>query len=162
MKEILKKFKNLLIESDLLGYTSGGMITVYHYSKSPEKELVLNPKYFISNTSYHSRREKETSTVPRVFFYTDPNKTEAIIARDPSRKLFSTQVPASKVYNIAKDPEGFIKKVRHPVFGLRKGMEWNDLLNSIKEKYDGVFYSIGTPDVIAWFRPIKVYRTEEG
>jgi len=40
-------------------------------------------------------------------------------------------------------------------------MEWNDLLNAIKEEYDGVFYSIGNPDIIAWFEPIKVEKVEE-
>jgi hypothetical protein len=161
MKKILKRFKNFLTEGSLADYNSQGAMTLYHYSKSPEKELTLDPEFFISNTSMHTRKEKEVSDVPRVFFYADKDNTEALVARDYNRKLFKTQVPHAEVYDLKTDPEGYIKQVRHPTFGLRKGMEWNDLLNLIKENYNGVFYSIGQPDVVAWFKPIKVHRIEE-
>jgi len=161
MKNFIKNFKNFLIESELSDYDLGGTMHLYHYSKSDDDELILDPEYFVSNTSSHSRREKEISDIPRVFFYADPNKTEQIISRGYGRKLFKVEVPASRVYNLKKDPEDFIKKVKHPTFGLRKGLEWNDLLSAIKEEYDGVFYSIGNPDVVAWFKPIKVKRVEE-
>ena len=161
MKKILKRFKNFLTEGSLVDYDDHGVMTLYHYSKSPEDELTLNPEFFVSNTSRHTRKEKEVSDVPRVFFYADKNNTEMIIARDYNRKLFKTQVPYAEVYDLKKDPEEYIKEVRHPTYGLRKGMEWNDLLNLIKENYNGVFYSIGKPDVVAWFKPIKVYRMEE-
>lgn len=162
MKKILESFKRFLTEAQLEEYNDQGMMTLYHYGQSKDNELVLEPDYFISNTSRHTRKEKEVSNVPRVFFYADKNNTEAIIARDWNRALFKTQVQHSEIYDLKKDPEGYVKQVRHPDFGLRKGMEWNDLLNLIKENYSGVFYSIGRPDVVAWFKPIKVYRTEEG
>jgi len=161
MKKILKRFKSFLTEGVLEDYNNQGTMTLYHYGKSPEEELVLDPEYFISNTSMHTRKEKEVSDVPRVFFYADKDNTEMIVARDFNRKLFKTQVPYAEVYDLKKDPEEYIKEVRHPTYGLRKGIEWNDLLNLIKENYNGVFYSIGKPDVVAWFKPIKVYRVEE-
>jgi len=161
MKNFIKNFKNFLIESELKDYDLDGTMHLYHYSKNDDDELLLDPEHFVSNTSAHSRKEKEVSDVPRVFFYADPNKTEHIISKGYGRKLFKTEVPFSKVYNLKKDPEGFIEEVKHPTFGLRKGIEWNELLNAIKEEYDGVFYSIGNPDIVAWFEPIKVERVEE-
>jgi len=161
MKKILRRFKSFLTEGTLADYNDQGTMTLYHYSKNPEKEFTLDPEFFISNTSMHTRKEKEVSDVPRVFFYADKDNTEMLVARDYNRKLFTTQVSHTEVYDLKTDPEGYIKQVRHPTFGLRKGMEWNDLLNLIKENYNGVFYSIGQPDVVAWFRPIKVHRVEE-
>ena len=161
MKKLFENFKSFLMEGSLVDYNDEGVMVLYHYGKSPNEELMLDPDYFVSNTSHHSRKEKEVSTVPRVFFYADKNKTEAIIARGYGRKLFKTEVPHSEVYDLKRDPEEFIKQVRHPVFGLRKGMEWNDLLNLIKEKYNGVFYSIGMPDIVAWFKPIMVYEVSD-
>jgi len=161
MKNFMKNFKNFLLESRLADYNLDGTIHLYHYSKSDEYDFTLDPDQFVSNTSSHSRKEKEISDVPRVFFYTDPNKTEHLISKGYGRKLFKTEVSSSRVYNLKEDPDDFIQKVKHPIFGLRKGIEWNDLLNAIKEEYDGVFYSIGNPDIVAWFKPIKVERVEE-
>ena len=51
MKKILESFKNFLTEGSLIDYDDQGVMTLYHYSKSPEEELVLDPDFFISNTS---------------------------------------------------------------------------------------------------------------
>lgn len=161
MKKLLKKFKKFLIEGALADYNVNGMTTLYHYGQSKEDAMILDPDFFLSNTSAHSRKEKEVSMVPRVFFYTDLDKTEVIIAKAYGRNLFHTVVPHSEIYDLKRDPAGFIKQVRHPTFGLRKGIEWDELLNLIKEEYAGVFYSIGEPDLVAWFKPIEVYRVKE-
>ena len=142
----------------MVDYNDEGVMTLYHYGKSPNEELMLDPDYFVSNTSHHSRKEKEVSTVPRVFFYADKDKTEVMIARGYGRKLFKTEVPHSEVYDLKSDPEGFIKQVRHPVFGLRKGMEWNTMLEHIRESYDGIFYSLSGFDVVSLFIPHDATR----
>ena len=79
MKTFIKNFKNFLLESKLDDYNLDGTTHLYHYSKSDDDELTLDPEHFVSNTSSHSRKEKEVSDVPRIFFYADPNKTEQII-----------------------------------------------------------------------------------
>ena len=158
MKKLFENFKNFLTEAALADYNDNGTMTLYHYGKSESDTITLDPAYFVSNTSRHSRKEFEVSDVPRVFFYADKNKTEEIIKRDYGRKLFKVEVPHSEVYDLKRDPEGFIQQVKDPMFGLRKGMEWNDLLNLIKENYNGVFYSIGEPDIVAWFNPIEAYE----
>ena len=161
MKNFIKNFKNFLIESELSDYDLDGTMHLYHYSKSDNDKLTLDPEHFVSNTSSHSRKEKEVSSVPRVFFYADPNRTEQIISKGYGRKLFKTEVPFSKIYNLKKDPDGLIERIKHPIFGLRRGIEWDELLNAIKEEYSGVFYSIGNPDIVAWFEQIDVQRVEE-
>ena len=162
MKKLIENFNRFLNESQLSDYDIDGQVHLYHYAPVDEDKIELDPQYFISNTSGHSRKEREVSDVPRSFFYTDLNKVEHQIARAYNRKLYKTAVPTTKVYNLRKDPDGFIKKVRDPVFGLRKGMEWNDLLNAIKEEYDGVFYTMGSDiGIVAWFYPISVDRVEE-
>jgi hypothetical protein len=75
--------------------------------------------------------------------------------------LFTVDVPANRVYDFKNDPEGYIEKNKHPIYGLRKGEEWNTLLEDIREDYDGIFYSTNRFDVVAWFRPIEVTRTSE-
>ena len=162
MKKLLETFTKFLTESTLNDFDVDGEIHLYHYGAFDEDEKELDPEYFLSNTSHHSRKEKEVSDVPRSFFYTDLNNVEHQIAKAYNRKLYKAVVPITKVYDLRKDPDGFIQQVKHPVFGLRKGMEWNDLLNAIKEKYDGVFYNMGNNiGIVAWFYPIKVERVEE-
>jgi hypothetical protein len=161
MKELFENFKNFLTEATLADYNDSGTMTLYHYGKNKSDTMILDPARFVSNTSRHSRKEFEVSDVPRVFFYADVNKTEEIIKRDYDRKLFKVEVSHSEVYDLKSDPEGFIQQVKDPMFGLRKRMEWNDLLNLIKENYNGAFYSIGEPDIVTWFKPIEVYEVND-
>ena len=61
MKNFMKNFKNFLLESRLADYNLDGTIHLYHYSKSDEYDFTLDPDQFVSNTSSHSRKEKEIS-----------------------------------------------------------------------------------------------------
>ena len=65
------------------------------------------------------------------------------------------------MYDLGADPDDFIGQVRHPVYGLRKGEEWNTLLETIRENYDGVFYDTGRLHIVVWFHPIEVQKAEE-
>ena len=162
MKKLLESFKKLVVETQLEEYDQAGHITLYHYtSKVKDDKMVLEPEYFLTHGSSYSMREREVSRVPRVFFYpsTDPDKTERMIASN--RNLFSVDVPIKMIYNLKRDPEGLIEQIAHPVFGLRKGVEWTELLNTIKEKYNGAFYSQPKGiDMIVWFNPIEVQKIE--
>jgi len=162
MKKILENFKRLVVEAQLEEYDREGTITLYHYtSRVKDDKMTLDPEYFLTHGSSYSMREREVSRVPRVFFYpsTDPEKTERMITGGSS--LFSVDVPTKMIYNLKRDPEGLIEKLVHPVFGLRKGVEWTELLNTIKEKYNGAFYSQPNGmDMIVWFKPIEVQKIE--
>ena len=65
------------------------------------------------------------------------------------------------LYDLYTDPEGYKEVIRHPVYGLRKGIELDDLLNKIKEKYSGIFYTSGQIDIVAWFEPITVKKISD-
>ena len=152
MKDIQQKFRQFLAEAPRSSYIQDGMIRLYHYTKPEKESIVLDPKH---PKSYHSRNEFETASTPRTFFYVDPSQKERFFGIS---NLYTTEVPASQVYDFTNDPEGYKEKIRHPVYGLRKGVEWDELLEAIREDYDGIFYSTSNFDVVAWFQPIEVRR----
>ena len=155
MKSITENFRQFLTEAPRSSYIKDGMIRLYHYTKPDKESIVLDPKF---QKSYYSRREFETASTPRTFFYVDPSQKERFFGIS---NLYTTEVPASQVYDFTNDPEGYKEKIRHPVYGLRKGVEWDELLETIREKYDGIFYSTSNFDVVAWFQPIEVERISE-
>ena len=157
MKKILENFREFLTEAKARKelYDRAGMITLYHYARPDVESLVLDPNY---KRSYYSREDYETATTPRVFFYVDTSHKESYFL---NAHLYSVDVPTDKVYDLGADPENYIQQIRHPVYGLRKGEEWDTLLETIREKYDGVFYDTGRLHVVVWFHPIEVQRTEE-
>ena len=101
-------------------------------------------------------REYETSTVPRTFWYVDPQQRERQVAT--GRQLYQTTIPAGKIYDFRNDPEGYKEKHRHPTYGLRKGEEWNTMLEDIRESYSGVYYSLNAFDVVSLFVPYEATR----
>ena len=153
MSSFEQDFRKFLSEAELGHYVNGGQVTLFHYTNHPADSLVLDPDY---KKSAHSRREFEIAQTPRVFFYTDTKQRETFFRAGVP--LFSAQVDVNKIYDFKNDPEGYIEKNRHPVYGLRKGEEWNTLLEDIREDYDGIFYSTNRFDVVAWFQPIEVNK----
>ena len=157
MKLLLETFREFLKEGDIENYSDGSTITLYHYAPVDTETLTVDPSCF--GQSPFTRTDKETSCVPRSFFYLDLAQRETYVAQN--RTLYKIEVPLSNIYNLKKDPEGFIEKVRHPMYGLRKGIEFNDLLNTIKEEYPGIFYSMPNIDVINWFEPVVATKVPD-
>ena len=158
MKSFEQNFREFLIEAELNQYAAGGDINLYHYTNHPEDSVVLDPKYFADRAtrSTFSRNEYEISQVPRTFYYVDPKQRETFFGAWVP--LFTTKVPASRIYDFKNDPQGYKEKNRHPVYGLRKGEEWNTLLEDIREDYDVIFYSTNNFDVVALFHPTEVNK----
>tara|TARA_R110000737_G_scaffold25408_1_gene44088 strand:- start:2025 stop:2534 length:510 start_codon:yes stop_codon:yes gene_type:complete len=152
MKTIVDKFRKFITEAPKESYVEGEGMSLYHYTRSKEDILVLDPDH---RRGSHSTREFETATTPRIFFYLDPQHRERFFQR---ASLYKVDVPANRVYDLRNDPEGHIAMHKDPTYGLRKGMEWDDLLEHIRESYDGIFYSTSNFDVVAWFHPIEVTR----
>ena len=167
MKKLLENFKNYLTEAPLSDYDKGGKVILYHYADpySLEQQYgTRDPEKFILDTSnfgksYFSRKEMEASSVPRVFFYVNLDDVEKIVVG--GRVLYTTEVPISQIYDLKTDPEDYIKKVMHPAYGLRKGIEYNDLLEFIRDEspYKGIFYG-SSFDVVSWLEPIEIYKAE--
>lgn len=157
MKEFIDSFKDYLSEATKSDYVENSSIELYHYSRVDSKEITLDPKYF--GKSSYSRREKESSTIPRVFFYVDISQRETMVAT--SRKLYTVNIHENLLYDLKTDPEGFKESTRHPIYGHRKGIELDELLNKIKENYSGMFYTTKGMDVVAWFESISVERVPD-
>lgn len=157
MKTLLEAFKTFLREEDLEKYGDGSTITLYHYAPVDADSISLDPSRF--GASPFTRKEKETSNIPRTFFYVNLKQREPYVAQN--KILYKVEVPLTSVYNLKKDPEGFIEQIRHPTYGLRKGIEFDDLLNSIKEKYPGMFYSMPNIDIVNWFEPVTAMKVPE-
>ena len=168
MKELLENFKKYLTEASLESYDRDGMIKLYHYADRYELEkkygtsdlesFETDPSRF--GTSYFTSADKEVSEVPRTYFYVDLDDVEKIVVG--GRLLYSTEVPISEVYDLKTDPEGYIKKIKHPVYGLRKGEEWTELLEYIRDEtpYNGLFRGRSF-DAVEWFYPIEIYKVED-
>jgi|TARA_E500000318_G_scaffold22997_1_gene23370 hypothetical protein len=158
MKKLIKDFKKFLTEAQKSDYESGGELTLYHYAPVDSDQIIVDPKYFADRAkrSTFSMREYETSTVPRTFWYVDVMQRESQVAT--GRNLYQATIPASDIYDFRNDPEGHQEMHRHPVYGLRKGEEWNEMLEHIRESYAGIYYSLSNFDVVSLFVPYEATR----
>ena len=161
MKLLIENFKKYISEESLGDFSDEGIVNLYHYTNPRNAEgkdsLVLDPQYFVTSRGAYSKREWETSRYPRTFFYTDYENKEPIV----NGALLSTSVPTNEIYDLKKDPEGYMEKHRHPTYGMRKQMEWEWMMEDIHSSYKGIYYSIGKPNVVAWFNPIEVFPHEK-
>ncbi len=157
MRKIIDKFKSFLSEADYSDYVKGGKITLYHYSKEDQDTIVLDPSFF--GQSSYSRSEKNLSSVPRVFFYTNLAQRERYVSS--GRQLYRVTIDSKEIYNLKQDPESIINTVRHPVYGMRAGIEYDDLFNEIKKNYLGAYYTSGNIDMVVWFQTITAYKVQE-
>jgi len=177
MQKIFENWNNFLKERDEGESTtyppelSADTVKLYHYcgricwrTGSPDT-VVLDPQKGLDKPQSYSRREYETSRVPRAFFYLDPAERESMV----SGPLYTVEVPASDIYNLIADEEEFIlarKKEREEEGSkfwhgttetpLRKGEDWDPVLRAIiGAGYKGVYYHTGFK-AVAWFEPIEV------
>ena len=74
------------------------------------------------------------------------------------RNLYQATILANRIYDFRNDPEGYKEMHRHRVYGLRKGMEWNTMLENLRESYDGIFYSLSGFDVVSLFIPYNATK----
>ena len=148
-------FQKLLSEVSYRTLTEGATTPIYHYTNVDADSLELDPTY--KKQSYSSR-DFETASTPRTFFYTNPSQKERFFT---SSKLYKTEVPSGQIYNLTSDPDGYVAKHRHPVYGLRKGEDWDAMLEDIRDSFGGIFYSLPNFDVVAWFHPILVNRVSD-
>mgnify|MGYP003129351964 FL=1 len=160
MKLLIENFRNYIHEDSLGDFSDEGMVNLYHCTNPRNVEgkdsIILDPQYFVNSRGAYSKREWETSRYPRTFFYTDYENKEPIV----NGTLLSTSVPTNEIYDLKNDPEGYVEKHRHPTYGLRKQMEWETMMKDIHSSYRGIYYSIGKPNVVAWFNPIEVFPHE--
>ena len=150
-----EQWKEFLKEGELSSYLTDGAVKLYHYSGADKPELTLDPEYFLSHRNSFSKREYERSQVPRTFFYVNLDESEKILKH---KNLYETRVSGEKIYNLYKDPDGVLESSKQPGAFF---VDYNKVFNTIKENYEGAYYKTPNFDVVAWFNPIKVQRSEE-
>jgi len=158
MKKIMENFKKFLTEAQKGDYVIDGELMLFHYAPVDAEAILVDPKYFADRAkrSSFTRNEYETSTVPRTFWYVDPQQRERQVAS--GRLLYQATIPAGEIYDFRNDPEGYKKKHSHPIYKLRKGVEWNTMLEDIRDSYAGVYYSLRAFDVVSLFIPYRATK----
>jgi hypothetical protein len=158
MKKIMENFKTFLTEAQKSDYEAGDELVLFHYAPVDAPVIIVDPKYFADRAkrSSFTMREYQTSTVPRTFWYVDPQQRERQVAS--GRQLYQATIPAGEIYDFRNDPEGYKAKHAHPIYKLRKGEEWNTMLEDIRDSYAGVYYSLNAFDVVSLFIPYEATR----
>jgi hypothetical protein len=171
LKEFLRStVRNTLKEIRLHEEAEAGLIPLYHYSTSTSENLVLKPEKFGSNP--HSRREMNTSDVPRVFFYTDPREREQELFGG-TYNLFTTSVPTNQIYDLKKDPLKLYQEYGrygiHEILTLLSGWKrdssgWTKLPPEKRpeqvQNIKGALYDLGRFKVVVWFDSITVTKVD--
>ena len=167
LKTFIRTAISQCLQEELEPEVHSGFLTLYHYSVSDSQTLLLNPEMFGKHA--HSKREKNTSDVPRVFFYTDPTQREKELFA--GNNLFTVAVPKDQIYDLRVDPLGLLAKYgRYRIHDLllflsgwyRHEGKWKQKTNLEKQeeiqKIKGVLYDLGRFQVVAWFEPIMVTK----
>ena len=158
------KLKDLLRED----ITLNGNIKLYHFTRQDMGETtILDPEIAIKNKSFWSSNDYKISDVPRVFYYTDPNKTERMVA---NKNMYVGQIDGKKILNLTdavkqyRNNPDFLQSNDDEVFNMIKhSMNYNvldidALLRMAKEKFIGVFYDKGNLPIVNLFVPLTVKK----
>ncbi len=173
MKHLFESWRSFLLTEALGDYDVNGMTRLYHYSKSEDDRLTLDPEYFLQHRHSYSRRDYEASDLARVFFYTNLDHAERMVKEGSS--LFTVFVPTSQIYDLVQDPLGLIKKsivpgrvtpdvdaVLRSLAGTPRQSKYGPppelLIEPGQSDYRGAFYRTGNMDIVVWFEPIEVEK----
>jgi hypothetical protein len=164
LKEFIQQVARTYLREDI----GTGVTTLYHYSRSANDTLLLDPERVGSNP--HSKREMNTSDVPRVFFYTDPKQREQELF-GASHNLFIAKVPSEQIYDLKQDPLKLFQEYgRHGIHEIlmflsgwtRKTGKWlklpSDQKHNSVQNIKGAMYDLGRFKVVIWFEPIIVKK----
>lgn len=174
MKNILSKWRSYLVNETLNVYGESGQITLYHYSRTNEETLTLDPQRFLQHNQW-SRNDFNSSSLPRVFFYVDLDHAETMVKHGAT--LYTAQVASSGIYDMFEDELGLKQKAMYYP-GIPASIDFDWILKSLagaipeswgKESilpeghglYKGAYYKLSNMDVVVWFEPIDVSRAEE-
>lgn len=159
--------KELLTES----VTLSGRVKVYHYSRIDlGKTVVLDPKKSKANRNSYSNNDYKLSDFPRVFYYTDPKKTEHQVVTG-SGGMYQGTVNGRSILHVQSAINAYISnkkglKTTNPnafksIDALVKdgGTNWDAFFKVASKFYDGVFYDrSGSLPIINLFIPLKVTK----
>mgnify|MGYP003111869826 FL=1 len=171
MKSILSKWRSYLLSESLAEYSQDGSISLYHYSKTNEPSLVLDPDRFLEHNTY-TRNDFNASSLPRVFFYVNLDHAEPIVKEGAT--LYTTTVSVNDIYDMRSDELGLKQKaMRYPGIAASIDFDWmlRSIAGAIPENwssksilpegtppYKGAYYTLSNMDVVVWFDKLEVTK----
>lgn len=146
--------KNIISENFSQYIGNDKMVEVFHFSKSDNDSIFLDPNHFGKN--YFSKAEKRVSSFPRVFFYLNLNHKERFF-NNPVYSLYKTTIPAYDIYDLRTDNESIIQLSKDDNNGV---LSFDILFDKIKNNfgYKGVYYRVSDMDIIVYLEQINVYK----
>ena len=158
------KLKDLIKEE----VTLSGSVKLYHYMQNDMgDEIILDPEIAIKNKSFWTTNDYKISDVPRVFYYTDLNKTERMVQ---TKNLYIGEVDGSNILNLTdsvkeylNNPSSLEAKNKDVFNMIKHSMNYNalnidSLLRMAKQKFIGVFYDKGNLPIVNLFVPLTVKK----
>lgn len=158
------KLKDLIREE----VTLNGNMKLYHYTdKDMGDTVTLDPEIAIKNKSFWTNNDYKISDLPRVFYYTDLNKTERMVK---TKNLYVGEVNGSDILNLTdsvkeyvNNPNSLEAKNKDVFDMIKNSMKYNSLnidslLRIAKQKFIGVFYVTGGLPIVNLFVPLTVKK----
>ena len=153
-------------------FTLVGKIDVYHYSKLDLGDKVtLNPEETVKHQSSYSRNDYKLSKFPRMFFYTDLNKTEHLV-KSSSKALYKAEVDGSSILLLQsalsayrENKEELSRKnkkaasVIHALLG-EGYTDWDAMFKEAAKNFSGVFYETGGVPMVVLFTPVDAKKIQ--
>ncbi len=160
----LVKLKDLIKEE----ITLSGSVKLYHYTQNEMGDsVILDPQIAIKNKSFWTNNDYKISDVPRVFYYTDLNKTERMVK---TKNLYVGEVNGSNILNLTdsvneyvNNPNSLEAKNKDVFNMIKHSMNYNvlnidSLLRMAKQKFIGVYYVTGGLPIVNLFVPLTVKK----
>lgn len=158
------KLKDLIKEE----ITLSGSVKLYHYTQNEMGDsVILDPQIAIKNKSFWTNNDYKISDVPRVFYYTDLNKTERMVK---TKNLYVGEVNGSNILNLTdsvneyvNNPNSLEAKNKDVFNMIKHSMNYNvlnidSLLRMAKQKFIGVYYVTGGLPIVNLFVPLTVKK----
>ncbi len=172
MKDLFENWRSFLLAEGLSDYNVSGVVRLFHYSKSEDESIVLDPEYFLNKRHSYSRKDYQASDLPRVFFYANLDHAEEMVKQGAT--LYTVLVPVEEIYDLVQDRLGLIKKsivpgrvtpnvdlILRSLAGVPRQSKYGpppELILSDDQRHSGAFYKTGNMDVVVWFKEIEVKR----
>lgn len=150
--------------------TLSGRIPVYHFTDYDMGELgVLDPKETINKRNQWSIIDYKRSNFPRVFYFTDIQKSERMI-KDSSKFLYTGIVNGDRILDINNSIRAYQKnksklELEHndvfmsiDRFIVKLGLDFNVLFSDSSLYFDGIYYEVNGNPVINLFIPLEVEK----
>jgi predicted GNAT family acetyltransferase len=127
-------------------------LQIFRFSRTEDTDMITDPKFF--GQSSFTKGDARVSPEPRTFFYTNPQQVMKDHPSLRSKNMFITTVDAGKVYDLAKNEQGYGKDENGTVSVDR-------MISDAKANgWEGVRYPQGKQETVNMFSKQYAVRPE--